>query len=52
LIDEKKLKNDEIKKKIQFYKLFQIKQIIIKKKIERKTKLKGWFRKLKDWCEN
>jgi hypothetical protein len=37
LIDEKKLKNDEIKKKIQFYKLFQIKQIIILKK---ETKLK------------
>jgi len=37
-------------KKIQFYKLFQIKQIIIKKtgtKLK-KNKLKGWFRKLKD----
>ena len=28
---KKKLKNDEIEKQFQFYKLFQIKKIVIKK---------------------
>jgi hypothetical protein len=40
MIDEKKLKNNEIEKQFQFYKLFQIKKIMIKKtwtKFERKT---------------
>jgi len=49
MIDKKKLE-DEIEKKIQFYKFFQIKQIVNKRtwtKFEWKNKFKGCFEKLK-----
>ena len=43
-----KLKNDEIKKKIKFLKLFEIKQIVIKKIMNmfEGKKLKDFFEKI------